>query len=128
MVQPLNEALSQTRLNIEQQLFSQSVDVNIGLHPTLGRGEGRVASLPRLERLDVIGHLTMQESYPIGPQEAQTPPETQVNQADRVLERRVFGGDIAVVPHRFHGLEFGENGTLFGMKFPKCEHVIVRLK
>ena len=128
MIQPLNEALSQAGLNIEQQLISQGIDMDIGLHPSLGRGKGGVAPLPRLERLDVIGHLTMQQAHPIGPKKTQATPETQISHTDRVLDRRVFGGDIAVVRHRFHGLEFGKNGILFGMKFPKCEHMIVRLK
>jgi hypothetical protein len=81
-----------------------------------------------LESLNVVGDLTVQESHPIGSQEAQAPPETQVDQTHRLVEGCVFRGDIAVVRHRFHGLEFGKNGILFGMKFPKCEHMIVRLK
>jgi hypothetical protein len=80
-----------------------------------------------LESLDVIGDLTMQESHPIGSQEAQAPPETQVDQTHRLVEGCVFRGDIAVVRHRFHRLEFSEDGTLFGMEFAKCEHGLVRL-
>jgi hypothetical protein len=45
-----------------------------------------------------------------------------------LVEGGVFCGDITVVRHRFHRLEFSEDGTLFGVEFPKCEHVIVRLK
>jgi hypothetical protein len=70
----------------------------------------------------------MQEPHPIGSQEAQTPPETQVDQTHRLIDGRVFRGNIAVVRHRFHRLEFSEDGTLFGVEFPKCEHGFVRLK
>jgi hypothetical protein len=101
----------QTGLEVEQQLVRQCIDVQVALHSALRRHQSRVAALAGLQAGDVVGHLAIQQSDPVGAQQAQSSAKAQVENAGGLVQGRVFATGVAVICHDLSAADFGEAGA-----------------
>jgi hypothetical protein len=87
----VEQLLQRHPLGIEQQLVAGVEDPDVAEHLALGGEERRKAAPPGHERLDVVGHLTLQKLLGVGAGQCQFAPLGAVEQTAALGERQVLG-------------------------------------
>ena len=97
--QMLTQALARDRLTGDEQIVLATQDDAVAAHLALAGEEGRVVALSRLQTLDVIGRLTVQELEAVGAEDGQSTTLRAVDQdrlgagAGRLLTSSGIAGD-----------------------------------
>jgi hypothetical protein len=121
--QPLRNGIGEARLEIQQQFVGETKHVQVALHFPLRRDQRGVTAFADLKPFHIVRDLAVKKANAIRAGQTNPSAKTQVDDANRFVESRVFREPIAIIIDHSHAVQFAETAAQLMMKFVQNQRV-----